>query len=197
MLLYLRLFYEFAKTGLFAIGGGLATLPFLYEMSAKTGWFTTHDISNMIAVSESTPGPIGINMSTYVGFQTSYTYFGVAGGVLGGIVATLSLVLPSIIVIELVSTALNRFKESRIVQEIFYGLRPASTGLVASSGMGIAKVAFLMENTTVPVAGLVLPAVNIKSLILGVLIFVSYKKFKLHPVVYIAAAAVIGIIFKF
>ncbi len=190
MLLYLKLFYEFAKTGLFAIGGGLATLPFLYEMSSATGWFTTHDISNMIAVSESTPGPIGINMSTYVGFQTTYTYFGIAGGILGGITATLSLVLPSIIVIELVSKILNKFKESRIVQEIFYGLRPASTALVAASGMGIAKAAFLIENTAAI-------AVNYKSLILGILIFVFYKLFKLHPIVYIAAAAVIGIIFKF
>lgn len=190
MLIYLRLFYEFAKTGLFAIGGGLATLPFLYEMSAKTGWFTTHDISNMIAVSESTPGPIGINMSTYVGFQTTYTYLGIAGGILGGIVATLSLVLPSIIVIELVSKALNKFKESQIVQDIFYGLRPASTALVAASGMGIAKVAFLIENTAAI-------AINFKSVILGALIFVFYKIFKLHPIVYIAAAAVIGIIFRF
>ncbi len=190
MFLYVRLFYEFFKTGLFAIGGGLATLPFLYEMSAKTGWFTAHDISNMIAVSESTPGPIGINMSTYVGFQTAYTYLGIAGGILGGVIATLSLVFPSIIVIELVSKVLNKFKESQIVQNIFYGLRPASTALVAASGMGIARVAFLIENT-----GSI--AVNFKSLILGVLIFVSYKLFKLHPVVYIAAAAVIGIIFKF
>lgn len=190
MLLYFRLFYEFAKTGLFAIGGGLATLPFLYEMSVKTGWFTTHDISNMIAVSESTPGPIGINMSTYVGFQTAYTYFGAAGGILGGITATLSLVLPSIIVIELISKVLNKFKESQLVQDIFYGLRPAAAALVAASGMSIAKVAFLIENTTAI-------TINFKSLILGILIFVSYKLFKLHPVVYIAAAAVIGIIFKF
>ena len=190
MTLYLRLFYEFAKTGLFATGGGLATLPFLYEMAAKTGWFTTHDISNMIAVSESTPGPIGINMSTYVGFQTTYTYFGLAGGVFGGIIATLSLVLPSIIIIELVSKVLNKFKESQLVKDIFYGLRPASTALVAASGMGIAKVAFLIENS----AGII---INFRSIILGVLIFVFYKIFKLHPIVYIAAAAVIGIIFKF
>ena len=105
-MLYLRLMIEFFKTGLFAIGGGLATLPFLYELSEKTGWFTTTDISNMIAISESTPGPIGINMSTYVGFHTA--------GLLGGIVTTLSLVLPSIIIIEIISKVLTKFKESKV-----------------------------------------------------------------------------------
>ena len=67
---YLRLMFEFAKTGLFAVGGGLATLPFLYEMAEKTGWFTKADILNLVAISESTPGAIGINMATYVGFLT-------------------------------------------------------------------------------------------------------------------------------
>ena len=133
MLIYIRLFYEFFKTGLFAIGGGLATLPFLYEISEKTGWFTTQDISNMIAVSESTPGAIGINMSTYVGFHTAFSYYGYAGAILGGIVSTLSLIIPSIIIIEVISGFLKKFRESKLVQDIFYGLRPASTALIASA----------------------------------------------------------------
>ena len=95
MMLYLRLMYEFFKTGLFAIGGGLATLPFLYEMSEATGWFTRGDIMNLIAVSESTPGAIGINMSTYVGFITA--------GLPGAILATLALAAPSVVVIILIS----------------------------------------------------------------------------------------------
>ncbi len=190
MILYLRLFYEFFKTGLFAIGGGLATLPFLYEMSEKTGWFTTHDISNMIAISESTPGPIGVNMSAYVGFHTAYTAFGPLGAIVGAIVATLSLVMPSIIVIEIISGILNKFKESQIVQYVFYGLRPASSALVLASGMAIAKTAFLIEN-----ADKIL--VNYRSLILGVILFAGIKIFKLHPIIYIAIAAAVGIIFKF
>ncbi len=190
MLLYLRLFFEFFKTGLFAIGGGLATLPFLYEMSAETGWFTTHDISNMIAVSESTPGPIGVNMSTYVGFQTAYSYFGPAGGILGGIISTLSLVMPSIIIIEIISGILKKFKESQAVKNIFYGLRPASSALVSASGMAIARAAFLIENTETIL-------INWKSLILGVVLFAGIRKFKLHPIIYIAIAAAVGIIFKF
>ena len=118
-MIYLRLFYEFAKTGLFAVGGGMATIPFLYAISEKTGWFTAADIGNMIAISESTPGAMGVNMSTYVGFSVK--------GVLGAVIATLGLVLPSIIVILIISRMLEKFKDSKLVQKIFYGLRPAST----------------------------------------------------------------------
>lgn len=121
-MIYLRLFYEFAKTGLFAVGGGMATIPFLYAISEKTGWFTAADIGNMIAISESTPGAMGVNMSTYVGFSVK--------GVLGAVIATLGLVLPSIIVILIISRMLEKFKDSKLVQKIFYGLRPASTGLI-------------------------------------------------------------------
>ena len=77
-MIYLRLFYEFFKTGLFAIGGGLATLPFLSDMADRTGWFTQAQLADMLAVSESTPGPVGVNMATYVGFET--------GGILGAVV---------------------------------------------------------------------------------------------------------------
>lgn len=189
-MIYLRLFYEFFKTGLFAVGGGLATLPFLYEISERTGWFSTADITNMFAVSESTPGPIGINMSTYVGFQTGSAFYGFFGGLLGGVIATLSLVIPSIIIIEIISGILKKFKESTTVKHIFYGLRPASTALVSASGMAIAKAAFLISNAETI-------AVNYKSLILFGVTLAGLKLFKLHPIVYIIFAAVIGIIFKF
>ena len=94
MMLYLRLFWEFFKTGLFAVGGGMATLPFLYSMSDATGWFTHAQLADMIAVSESTPGPIGVNMATYVGFSTA--------GVPGAVVATLGLITPSVIIILII-----------------------------------------------------------------------------------------------
>ena len=93
-MIYLQLFWEFFKTGLFAIGGGMATVPFLFDISARTGWFTASELANMIAVSESTPGPIGINMATYVGFETA--------GILGSVIATLGLVIPSIIIIVII-----------------------------------------------------------------------------------------------
>ncbi len=123
MIMLSRLIYEFFKTGLFSIGGGLTTLPFLYEMSDHTGWFTHTDIVDMIAVSESTPGAIGINMATYAGYKTS--------GILGGICATIGLAAPSIIIILLVAHVLDRFKDSKYVARAFYGLRPAS---IAAAG---------------------------------------------------------------
>lgn len=176
-MLYFKLFYEFFKTGLFAIGGGLATLPFLYEISGKTGWFTTQDISNMIAISESTPGPIGINMSTFVGFQTA--------GFLGGIVATMALIIPSIIIIEFISTILTKFKESKIIQYIFYGIRPASTALIAVAGFALIRTTIFDAPTDY--------GINYVALIACVLLFLAIRKFKLHPLIYIAAAAVSGI----
>ena len=122
-MILLRLFWEFFKTGLFAVGGGLATLPFLYDISERTGWFSAAEIADLLAVSESTPGAIGINMSTYAGVHTA--------GVIGGIVATMGLICPSIIVIIIISNVLKKFQDSKLVQKIFYGLRPASLGCVS------------------------------------------------------------------
>ena len=130
-MLYLRLFWEFFKTGLFAVGGGLATLPFLQDMAERTGWFTHAQLADMLAVSESTPGPIGVNMATYVGFTT--------GGVPGALVATLGLVTPSVIVILIVAAFLKAFRDSKWVSGAFYGLRPASTALVAAAGISVIK----------------------------------------------------------
>lgn len=177
-MIYLRLFYEFAKTGLFAVGGGMATIPFLYAISEKTGWFTAADIGNMIAISESTPGAMGVNMSTYVGFSVK--------GVLGAVIATLGLVLPSIIVILIISRMLEKFKDSKLVQKIFYGLRPASTGLIIAAGVGVAAETFIGGSTMVCV----------ERGILAVVLYFAIRKWKKHPVVYIAAAAVAGIIFQ-
>ena len=194
-MIFLELFIRFFFTGLFAIGGGLATLPFLQSMSEATGWFTQSDISDMIAISESTPGPIGVNMATYVGYQTGEA-FGVAGGVFGGLVATLGLITPSIIVIIIVSKMLQRFKNSKFVGYTFYGLRAASIGLVASACLGVAKLAFwnseLMAQT-----GSVFAAVNYKSIILSIVIFFCVTKFKkIHPILLILFSAVVGILLK-
>ena len=131
----LQLIFEFFKTGLFAVGGGLATLPFLYDIAEKTGWYTNQDILNLIAISESTPGAIGINMATYVGFLTE--------GVVGGILATLALIAPSLIIIIIISKVLDQFKSSPVVQGVFKGLRPASTGLIVAAGVSVAELAFL------------------------------------------------------
>lgn len=197
MSVYLRLFFEFFKTGLFAVGGGMATLPFLKIMGESTGWFTQTDLMNMLAVSESTPGPVGINMATYVGFTTA--------GLTGSIVATIGEVTPSIIVILIVAAMLAKFRDSKYVANAFYGLRPASTGLIGAAGAGVVLQVFAGISsssgdsifTKYSGGG----AISIKAVILAAIIFVLSRYVKqtknLHPIVFIAISAVAGVVFKF
>ncbi len=192
MSLYLRLFWEFFKTGLFAVGGGMATLPFMYDISDKTGWFTHSMLADMVAVSESTPGPIGVNMATYVGFVT--------GGIPGSVVATVGLVTPSVIVILLIARVLKAFRENQYVDAGFYGLRPCSIGLIAAAGVLVIKLA-LFNTELYASTGALLDLFNFKALILAAVLLAAtrcIKKLKgLHPIVFILASAVIGIVFSF
>ena len=190
-MIYLRLFWEFFKVGLFSVGGGLATLPFLYSLGAKTGWFSTADVANMLAVSESTPGPIGVNMATYAGFD--------CGGVLGGVVATLGLVTPSVIVIVLIAMALQAFRTNKYVDAAFYTLHPASTGLIAAAGWSV--FALVLVNLDAYRASYQqADLLQWKNLILFAVIWVLTNLVKplkkLHPVVVLALAAVVGIVFR-
>ena len=190
-MIYLRLFWEFFKVGLFSVGGGLATLPFLYSLGAKTGWFSTADVANMLAVSESTPGPIGVNMATYAGFDCA--------GALGGVVATLGLVTPSVIVIVLVAMALQAFRTNKYVDGAFYTLRPASTGLIAAAGWSV-FVLVLLNLDAVRTSYRIADLFRWKNLILFAVIWVLTNLVKpvkkLHPVVFLALAAVVGIVFR-
>lgn len=190
-MIYLRLFWEFFKVGLFSVGGGLATLPFLYSLGARTGWFSTADVANMLAVSESTPGPIGVNMATYAGFDCA--------GVLGGVVATLGLVTPSMIVIVLIAMALQAFRTNKYVDAAFYTLHPASTGLIASAGWSV--FALVLVNLDAYRASYQLAdLLQWKNLILFAVIWVLTNLVKplkkLHPVVFLALAAIVGIVFR-
>ena len=192
-MIYLRLFWEFFKTGLFAVGGGMATLPFLYDISDKTGWFTHADLTNMIAVSESTPGPIGVNTATYVGFTV--------GGVPGAIIATLGLVAPSIIVILAIASFLTAFRKNRLVDAAFTGLRPASTGLIAAAGIPVLVTSLLWIDSFSQLAeGFSLSLVKWPAIGLAVVIFVCSNFVKptkkLHPILFIAFAAVVGVVFR-
>ena len=184
----LLLCYEFFKTGLFAIGGGLATLPFLYEISDRYGWFSHADIADMIAISESTPGAIGINMSTYAGYTT--------GGIMGGILASLSLAAPSVIIILIVARFLEKFRDSRYVNRAFYGLRPASIAMISAAGVNVALVA-LLNLSAFRETGVFADLFVWKGIILAILIFIGQQKLKVHPIAFIAASALIGIIFRF
>lgn len=176
---YLLLLYEFLKTGLFSIGGGLATMPFLYSMADKYPWFTRELLLDMIAVSESTPGPIGINMATYAGFM--------AGGIPGGVLATLAIIFPSILIMTVIVRVLDRFRENHYVTGAFYGLRPAVTALIASAGIGVAGLTLFGSETF-----------EIKKLLLFVLLLLAMRFIKkMQPIYIITAAAAIGAVLKF
>ena len=143
-MIFLRLFLEFFKIGICAFGGGLATIPFLEELSSATGWYTIEELANMIAVSESTPGAIGVNMSTYVGYQAvMQTYDNIFLGFLGGMTATLAFVTPSILVILIICQFLTKFRNSKYVNWAFYGLRAASFGLICSAAYSILKLSII------------------------------------------------------
>ncbi|WP_087065719.1 chromate transporter [Intestinibacillus massiliensis] len=188
-MIFLTLFYEFFKAGLFSVGGGLATLPFLKAIAERYPWFTPADLMDMVAVSESTPGPIGVNTATYAGFH--------AAGLPGALMATFALVLPSVIIIILISRALQKFRDSRLVQNAFYGLRPASAGLIfgAMSTVFVASLFHMEAYSGLARLGDVL---NIPAIVFFLIFMVAIRVFpKLHPIVFIAAGAVFGIAFQF
>ena len=205
-MIFLRLFVEFFKTGLFSVGGGLATIPFLQHMGETTGWFTNQELTTMIAVSESTPGPMGVNMATYVGYHMGCsTVLGPAGGILGAVIATLGLVAPSIIVILIIARFLQKFRHSRLVEAAFSGLRPASTALIVVAGLSVAISVFFLHQTGGHQVGPdqyvpVYQPVNWRAVLLAAAVFVCMKWTplkKLHPICFIAAAAVVGVVFQF
>ena len=176
--IFIQLLYEFCKTGLFAVGGGMATVPFLKDIARNYPWFTETELLDMIAISESTPGPIGVNMATYAGFR--------AGGPLGALCSTLALIAPSIIIILIVSRMMRQFQENRLVKHAFYCLRPASAGLI------VGAMASIYHETLFYPGATSLPALALFAVFLAAVI--KFKK--LHPVVFIALGAVCGIVFQ-
>lgn len=184
-MLFLRLFWEFFKTGLFAVGGGLATLPFLADMADRTGWFTRTQLMDMVAVAESTPGPIGVNTATYVGFTSA--------GILGSLVATLGLVTPSVIIILIIAGFLKNFGQNRFVISVFRYLRPTSVALICAAGLTVAVETFWIAGQ----AGF-LASVDWRALALGAVIFIFSqcvkKTSKWHPIIYIGISAAVGLL---
>ncbi len=187
-MIILTLLYEFFKIGLFAVGGGLATIPFLYDLTAKYSWFTRAQLADMIAIAESTPGPVGINCATYAGYN--------AAGIFGALTATFALVLPSFIIVVAISGFLTRYGENSLIKRTFSALRPASLGLIAAAGCSVINDAvFKLSN-----GAHLFEHTDIKALALFALLLLlsNIKKLReLHPLIYIGLSAVVGIIFKF
>ena len=192
-MILLRLWWEFFKVGMFSVGGGMATLPFLYDISDKTHWFTHAQLADMIAVSESTPGPIGVNMATYVGYLTG-------GGALGAVVATLGLITPCVIVILIVAAFLKAFRDSKYVAGAFYGLRPASTALITAAGLAVVKISFFDTKVFSDVLH-ILRSTKWEAVALAAVLVVltryTPKVKNWHPIIFIAISAVIGAVFRF
>ena len=186
---FLYLFFEFFKIGLFAVGGGPATIPFLQDLARSDyDWFNTEELGVMIAIAESTPGPIGVNMATYAGYNAGFGELGVLGGILGGMTATLGLITPSVIVIVLIAGFLKAFKENNYVKGAFGGIRPVVTALVLFAVFGIIKPIFYVDGA------FVLPVIAI-SVVVFALMFVKKLK-KLHPAFWLVLGAVAGILLK-
>ncbi|MCR4675945.1 MAG: chromate transporter [Sphaerochaetaceae bacterium] len=173
----LILFWEFFKAGLFAVGGGMATIPFLFDIGERTGWYTAAELADMIAVSESTPGPIGVNMATFVGMRV--------GGIAGAVTSTIGLIAPSVIIILIVITLLDKVYKLPLVQTVFSFLRACTVGLIANAFLQVAVLTFFDGNMNILVTPLILFAV----------VFVLINVFKkVHPIVWIALGAVAGIL---
>lgn len=193
-----KLFWEFCKTGLFAIGGGMATVPFLREIADKTGWFTAGQLADMIAVSESTPGPLGVNMATYVGYTVGSTQLGSPWmGIVGAVTATLGLIFPSIVIVLCISFFLKRFRTSTLVDAALYGLRPASVALISAAGVEIVLFAILRVDSIYQIGAAQL---SWKSVALAAGVYAGTnlipKLKKLHPIWFILLSAIVGVILK-
>ena len=178
-MIFLKLFFEFALVGLFTFGGGMATLPLLTELGTRTGWFDSAFVTEMVAISESTPGPIGINMATYVGYNMGLSY-GVPGAILGGIIASIAIALPCLIISIIVSRLLVKFSKNKAVSSAFYGIRPVVIALIIVAAISIISASQI---------------ISLPKIVFFAIILLSILKFKLHPIIYIAASAAVGIIF--
>ena len=191
-MIFLKLFLTFFKIGLFTFGGGYAMLPFIQSEFIKNDWMAEQEIVDFIAVSESTPGPFAVNISTYIGSvlggQTPLGEF--FGSIFGGFCATLGVVLPSFIVILIVAKCYDKFKESKIVKGCMTGLKPAVVGLIGSAFIGMAMTVFIPLGFTVAIFKDI--SLYISLAILAISLVLSFKK--VHPILVICISAVLGIV---
>lgn len=186
-MILLQVCWEFFKIGLFTVGGGLATLPFLTQLSARTGWFTLERLSNMVAISESTPGPLGINMATYVGYHVA--------GISGGILASLSMIAPSFVIVILISRVISQFQESRLVQNVFTALRAAVTGLIMAAGYSLISMS-VYKGATGTMVFADIQWLSVAVLLIFLVLTQLRPLKKMHPIAFIAAGAVVGILLR-
>ncbi len=168
-MIYGVLFFEFCKIGLFALGGGLVTVPFLFDLTTRYPWFTSEQLVNMIAVAESSPGPLGVNMATYAGFK--------AAGISGALTATFGLVFPSVVIIVIIASLLDKFRQSSFFQNLMYVIRPAVIALILNAGIELGLLALT----------------DVNAVVLCAIFWGAIHFFKLHPILYIVIGGVLGV----
>lgn len=178
-MVYWYLFIEFVKIGLFAVGGGMATIPFLLDLADNYNWYSVSEFTDMVAVSQSTPGPVGINMATYAGFNT--------GGILGALTATFGLVLPALIIIMFIAKFMENFSSHPLVKSVFTGIRPVVAALVLWAVWELCSLSLFVNGTLDFMACI---------LCIGFVFLMGRKKLRdIHPLVWIFLGAIVGIIF--
>jgi len=171
-MIYLLLFWEFFKIGLFAVGGGLVTVPFLFDLAEQYQWFTPAELADMIAISQSTPGPVGINMATFAGYK--------AAGIIGSVLATISEVLPSVIVVFFIAKALSKWHKNIYVNKVLDAIRPAVLALILFAGWDIAKITIT----------------DYKTAIVLIVLLIAMRLYKTSAIFYIIISAIVGVILK-
>ena len=181
-MILLGLFLSFFQIGLFGFGGGLSTIPFIENLAFSTSWFNIEDVMNMIAISEATPGPLEINMATYVGFLTN--------GILGSIFSILGVLIPSIIIVLCIAPLIGVLENKKIFSRVFYGLRASSLSLIFLAFFESFKRTILNLNADI------YHIINLIPLFLSIIILFLIRKFHLHPIFYLGMAAFCGVIFN-
>ncbi|MBD5239046.1 MAG: chromate transporter [Bacteroidales bacterium] len=185
-MIYLRLIWSYLKIGLFGFGGGYAMLTLIEREIVGNGWITSTMFTDIVAISQMTPGPIGINSATYIGYvapgEVNAAFASPLWGLLGSIICTLTVVLPSYLLVLYTSHIIQRHKDSAIVKGIFAGLRPVTIGLIASAALLLCNGDnFGTDTQTI-----------CKSIIICLAAFITVYKLKIHPIAVICAAGVMG-----
>ncbi len=178
--IFFLLFVEYFKIGLFTFGGGYASLPFLYHLSDFYNWFSSAELTQLIAIAGITPGPVGLNMATFSGFKTA--------GILGALLATSAFVLPMILITTQVFRVLDKFKENKYIKSMLYILRPTSTALILSVGMKLFYSSILID--------LSFKNVDFMAFFVVLILFLMTFKLSRNPAIYIFSAGILGIIVK-
>jgi chromate transporter len=182
----IKLFYIFFKLGLLSFGGGYTLIPLIQQELEKQGWMSSSQFHDLIAISEVTPGSVSLNTATYIGYEI--------GGVLGSILATLGVVLPSLIIITLITSLIMKQKKEGLLDKAFYGIRSVVTGLILSAAFLVGETSLFNEAITVSGTRNVVSIINVKSLAILILVLFLMKKTKIHPILLILCSGLLGVL---